>query len=439
MIFYHFNNNEIQYMKNKIFNIFIISSILLFLNLDLIFPNIFFDSKYNIIKEWKGFFINEFFKTFFVNPISTMKKYREINSKNILLDSLRFSKNEYPDITVIITVYNQANCFHSALRSVQNQSFKNIEIIIIDDCSSDDSVQIIEKYMEEDRRIIFLKHESNEGPIKSRTDGIKISKGKYITIIDGDDSLSNQNILFNCFNIAKLADLDIVDFNYAFFERKNYKKLFNYKNIKNLSNRVIYQPELSFKFVVFSKKDSVEGFANRNIWAKFIRNEIFKKVLKYIGPKYTDDFIREYEDTIMSVSLFKVANSYFYLKECGYYYAKDECKNSSQILNLKKCFPKKLGINRELDPIKYLNFLLDNFQGKEIEKFLLYKELIYIDHFKHLDNLINSNFSYVYLILNKINKSNYFYNERTGKISEIIYKLKKKENIIKLNRLYKLY
>ena len=85
-----------------------------------------------------------------------MKKYREINSKNILLDSLRFSKNEYPDITVIITVYNQANCFHSALRSVQNQSFKNIEIIIIDDCSSDDSIQIIEKYMEEDRRITII-------------------------------------------------------------------------------------------------------------------------------------------------------------------------------------------------------------------------------------------------------------------------------------------
>ena len=109
-----------------------------------------------------------------------MKKYREINSKNILLDNLRFSKNEYPDITVIITVYNQANCFHNALRSVQNQNFKNIEIIIVDDCSSDDTIQLIEKYMEEDRRIIFLKHERNEGPIKSRVDGIKISKGKYI-------------------------------------------------------------------------------------------------------------------------------------------------------------------------------------------------------------------------------------------------------------------
>ena len=140
----------------------------------------------------------------------------------------------------------------------------------------------------------------------------------------------------------------------------------------------------------------------------------------------------------MSVSLFRIANSYFYMKECGYYYAKEECENFSPILNLKKCFPKKFGINKELDPIKYLNFLLDNFQGKEIEKFLLYKELISIEHFKNLENLINSNFSYVYLILNKIYKSNYFYNKRKDKISEIFYKLRKKENSIKLNRSYKL-
>ena len=66
-----------------------------------------------------------------------------------------FTKNEYPDVSVIITVYNQAHCFHSALRSVQNQSLKNIEKIIIDDCSSDDSIKVIEKYMKEDRRIIF--------------------------------------------------------------------------------------------------------------------------------------------------------------------------------------------------------------------------------------------------------------------------------------------
>ena len=151
-----------------------------------------------------------------------MKTFREINCKNILLNNEGYKKNENPDVSIIITVYNQANCFYSALRSVQNQSLKNIEIIIIDDCSLDNTTETIENYMKEDNRIIYLRHESNDGKIKSRSDGVRIAKGKYITIVDGDDALSNKNILYNCFTIAKLADLDVVEFRHSLFKRKNF-------------------------------------------------------------------------------------------------------------------------------------------------------------------------------------------------------------------------
>ena len=126
-----------------------------------------------------------------------------------MLDNIHYLKNKEPDVSVIISVYNQANCFFSTLRSVQNQSLKNIEIIIIDDCSLDNSIEIIEKYMKEDNRIILLQHRRNYGKIKSRSDGVRIAKGKYITIIDGDDSFSNENILYNSFTIATLAHLDV--------------------------------------------------------------------------------------------------------------------------------------------------------------------------------------------------------------------------------------
>ena len=183
--------------------------------------------------------------------------------------------------------------------------------------------------------------------------------------------------------------------------------------------------------VSFEEKDSVEGFSNRNIVAKLIKTEIFKKVLEYIGPKYTEDFILEYEDTIMSVSLFHIANSFYNIKEFGYYYAKNECEEPFQTLNFKKCKPKNFRINNELDPIKYLNFLLDIYKGKEIEKYLLYKELISIDYYKQLKSFISNNFSYVYLILDKINKYNLNYKERKYRISNIKDKLVQRENIIK--------
>ena len=225
MIIYIFKKNVKYFLKDKIFNILLISSILIYIDIFDVSRKESFDFKYKKIKEFEDSYSKSFLKNFFINPISDIKKFRNINCKNILLDNSSFTKKENPYVSVILTVYNQANCFYSALRSVQNQSLKNIEIIIIDDCSLDNSTKVIEKYMKEDNRIIFLKHESNFGQIKSRSDGIKIAKGKYITIIDGDDSLINENILYNSFTIANLADLDVVGFNYAFYIRKNFKKL----------------------------------------------------------------------------------------------------------------------------------------------------------------------------------------------------------------------
>lgn len=141
-----------------------------------------------------------------------IQKFHKINSDNILLEQMKYKRNDNPDISIIITTYNQGHCIYKCLRSIQNQSAKNLEIIIIDDCSLDNSTEIIEDFQKNDERIILLKHDKNEGTIKTRVDGIKIAKGKYITIIDGDDSLIHKNILFNSLYIANLANLDVVEF-----------------------------------------------------------------------------------------------------------------------------------------------------------------------------------------------------------------------------------
>jgi cellulose synthase/poly-beta-1,6-N-acetylglucosamine synthase-like glycosyltransferase len=158
------------------------------------------DKNYVKIKKFENSNSKSFlYNFFFTNQIYEMKKFREINCNDILINTHNLEKNKNPDVSVIITAYNQANKIYSALRSVQNQSLKNIEIIIVDDCSLDNTTEVIEKYLKEDKRIIYLRHKSNDGKIKSRSDGIRMAKGKYITIIDGDDALSNSNILYNRF------------------------------------------------------------------------------------------------------------------------------------------------------------------------------------------------------------------------------------------------
>ena len=131
----------------------------------------------------------------------------------------------------------------------------------------------------------------------------------------------------------------------------------------------------------------------------------------------------------MSVSLFRIAKSYYFIKDCGYYYAKEENGAHYPILNFKKCKQKNFKINKELDPIKYLYFLLDIYRGKEIENYLLYKELISIDHFKKLNNFTKSNYSYVYYIIDKINELNHHDKQRQNIISKIKNKLLKKESM----------
>ena len=70
-------------------------------------------------------------------------------------------------------MYNQAHCIHKEIRSIQNQSLKNIEIIIIDDCSQDNGTDVIKEFQKNDPRIILISHDMNEGEMKSRTDGIR--------------------------------------------------------------------------------------------------------------------------------------------------------------------------------------------------------------------------------------------------------------------------
>ena len=390
--------------KNKIINILICLSLFIYLCIFNNIKNQNLEPNFKKIYDFEKEIADSFLYSFFIeNEISKIKKFRKINANNELIDKSdikKYKRKGIPDISVIITVFNQENCFFKALRSVQNQSIKNIEIIIVDDCSNDNSLSIISKYQKEDDRIILLKHKNNYGTIKSRSDGIRLAKGKYITIIDGDDGLASKDILFNCFNIAKIADLDVLEFYNANFIKKEYKNIGkNLLPIKNLNNRIIYQPELKYKFIKITEKDELWIYLNRQIWAKFIKNDIFKKVLEFIGPKYTEDYISIFEDTIMSVSLFIISKSYYLLKKPGYYRTNNECLKSISTNTKIKCNYNNCIINKNLDPIKYLNFLVDKLNSSKIEKELIYHEFFTIDYHFDLYNNIKDNFEYIFQFL----------------------------------------
>jgi len=93
-----------------------------------------------------------------------------------------------PLVTMIVVCYNQSRFVLETLESVKAQTYKNTQLIIIDDCSSDDSVAIIDRWLQEnDIQCTFIRHQKNQGICKSLNDVLAVATGKYISMIAADD------------------------------------------------------------------------------------------------------------------------------------------------------------------------------------------------------------------------------------------------------------
>lgn len=91
-------------------------------------------------------------------------------------------------VSVIIPYYNNENEIKRAIESVINQTYKKFEIIAIDDCSSDNSYEIVNSLINKYReyKIINIRNEKNSGPAETRNYGVKFAKGEYIAFLDAD-------------------------------------------------------------------------------------------------------------------------------------------------------------------------------------------------------------------------------------------------------------
>lgn len=96
--------------------------------------------------------------------------------------------SEKPLISVVVPVYNVAKYLKKSIESIVNQTYTNLEIILVDDGSKDESGEICEDYSLKDSRIIVI-HKPNGGLSDARNAGIKQAKGEYITFVDSDDTI----------------------------------------------------------------------------------------------------------------------------------------------------------------------------------------------------------------------------------------------------------
>jgi glycosyltransferase involved in cell wall biosynthesis len=113
-------------------------------------------------------------------------------------------------VSVIVPCFNHARFLHEALNSILGQTYNDIELIIVDDCSTDNSWQIIEKFIGRDSRVKGLRHEHNKGLSTSRNDGLRIANGDFIGFCDSDDVWEPDKLKIQVDFLQKHPDYGII-------------------------------------------------------------------------------------------------------------------------------------------------------------------------------------------------------------------------------------
>ena len=152
-------------------------------------------------------------------------------------------------------IYNKEKYLKRSIGSIQRQTLRDIEIIPINDGSTDNSLNILEKLAEKDPRITIINNEKNSGSLFSRGIGILKSKGEYLMCLDPDDQFRGRNNLKFLYDKARVLNVDIITFYIIYLPGR--AKSDNFSSF----NEIVKQPELY-----------------RNA---FDRNGLFKRFLYY--------------------------------------------------------------------------------------------------------------------------------------------------------------
>lgn len=297
----HISYNNKEFFKSiKFFSRFIFLMLCIIIN-------------YNFTKmqKFKTYFkdISLFYYKKYVSDCYKLKKYKR---KNI--------NNKLPYFCICLPTYNMEKYIRSTILSILNQSFQDFEIVIVNDYSNDNTLNIINEI--KNSKIKIINHSKNLGLYASRVDGILNSSGKYIILMDPDDLLLNPNLLEFLYNYNLEHNLDIIEFTkFCYLEKKKYlykdKRFYHYHNF---SDKIINQPQLSdlvFYIPNTKKYSKIICPASGN---KIFKREILLKTVNYIGKDYYKKFFITADDTLISLVSYQFANNYSNINYPGYMY-----------------------------------------------------------------------------------------------------------------------
>lgn len=286
-------------------------------------------------------------------------------------------------VTVVIPVYNAKATVEKTVRSILNQTYKNLEILIVNDGSTDESLEICEKIAAEDSRIVIHTQE-NGGISAARNTGISLCSGKWITFVDSDD-LIDPDMIEILLNSAVNTGADISFCNFMKVDTQE---------LDNASSG------LKADEIMLSSTDTINGSLLNEIslfvWGKLYKTDLFQGVEFPVG--------RIYEDEITSLRLFAKSEKTVFTDKVLYFYY----QNSTSLTKRPKA---KHADDIVANQAEIVTLLKD----KDIDKKALYAHLC-------------SNYTLAYNIVWKCSKDKDQLKNLKQKINEF-YKLTDKKSI----------
>ncbi len=303
-------------------------------------------------------------------------------------------------ISIIIPIYNAEKYLEKCLRSIIIQSLKEIEIICVNDGSTDSSLKILEKLSKEDKRIIIVS-QNNSGASKARNAALKKAQGKYCLNIDSDDWIE-QGYLENIYKRAEKDDLDITISNI----------IFDFIN-KSEKNNIVNDLDISAKKIILGK-EYVKMFFNGNSRG-YTCNKLIRRELYIKNNLWYDEEIFLLEDVEILMMLSYYAKKIGKLNRAYYHYIQGE-NNGSQ----------KIKVDRLYDVLTCMNNLI-RFYSKNNEDEII--NLIKQDKYLHLLSRIIEN---DYLEKEKYKEFILKFIEEIKQENEIIFRKELSKNRYKL-------
>lgn len=209
--------------------------------------------------------------------------------------------NINPKVAIIVPVYNVEHYLYKTLETCTNQTYHDIEVIVVDDCSTDSSIRIIENFAFQDSRIKFYKQYENKGTLQARVLGIELATAEFALFLDGDDYL-DLNAVEELVNFVSMQVNcpDIIEF--------------GYKEIRD-NGKVVLPKDL----VISDVATELDIFCSTmwNVWGKFFKMSVLKSSAHHIDKNLK---LRRSEDLLHYYFITKYTKSYVTLPKPFYNY-----------------------------------------------------------------------------------------------------------------------